>query len=94
MFESTNPAEPAKKVNVAKPAIGMAISFCVFVASLMAGVVVLCGPGGTGYNKGPGTSAQQVMSWFFPALMGLSALVGVVCFLWLVVALIRRGLRD
>jgi hypothetical protein len=85
--EEPDIAEQREKLDVAKPAIGMAMSVCVWVVSIMIGFQNICGPGSEGGQMNP-------MFKFALFLFFGSMVCGVVCFVWYIIALIRNSDRE
>ncbi len=87
---SKEPEAPSK-LDTSKPLIGLAISVCTFVVSVMVGFYAVCGPGSNGYNE---ASATRPMAFVAIVLFFASIAGGIGCFVWFVVAMILNSNRE
>jgi hypothetical protein len=82
------PPDPPKPSNSASPLIGMAICACLFVVSVLTGLVSLCGGN---FN---GNGAASVFAWVTGILAVGSILGGISCFVWFIVRLVSNSRKG
>jgi hypothetical protein len=85
------PPDPPKPSNSASPLIGMAICACLFVVTVLAGLVSLCG----GINIVNGSqSTSSVLAWAAGIIAIGSFLGGIGCFVWFIVRLVSNSRKG
>jgi hypothetical protein len=85
MFDHMPPPEEPRKSPASRPLIGLAISICLVVVSVMTGFQALCGP--STESHGPSNFFFQ----FAVVVACASAICGLICFIWLIYLFIDKA---
>lgn len=82
------PPPPRPRPRYARPLIALAVSLCVAAVTLLSGLISLCGP--NSHHDLDGSKPDYLLAALLITL-GISVLSALVCFVWFIVALIRKS---